>query len=358
MSGDLEAYDARNGFDPRMADPARLAAWLDEAGIGTGALTGLALIAGGTQNLLIAFSRSGRDYVLRRPSLHPRGEAAKTLRREARVLGALAGTEVPHPRLAGVCADADVIGAEFYVMERVAGFNPTLGLPAPFDRDPAAQHRLGLAIVDGIAALSKVDPIALGLADFGKLDGFLERQVPRWASQLGSYREFAGWPGPEGLGDVAAIGAWLAAHRPQALQPGLMHGDYHLGNVLFAPDGRLSAIVDWELSTLGDPLLDLGRLLAAWPEPDGTGPLSLSVSPWLGFPDREALIDHYGQSTGRPLVDLLWFEILACYKLGIILEGTHARARAGLASSETGRRLHVSARALLARAAGWIEARG
>lgn len=345
-------------LDPRIVEPARLAVWLGNAGVPGGVLENLRLLAGGTQNLLVQFSRGGMDYVLRRPSLTPRPEAEKTLRREARVLGALAHTGVPHPRLVAFCEDPGIIGSIFYVMERKEGFNPALGLPPPFDTDPAARHRLGLSLIDGIAALSRVDPHAVGLDDFGKLDGFLERQVPRWASQLESYAKFAKWPGPEGLGDVKAVGDWLNANMPAAMQPGLIHGDYHLGNVICAADGSLSAIVDWELSTLGDPMLDLARLTAAWPDADGTGPLSLTVKPWTGFPTRDELAARYGELTGRPMHDLLWFEVLACYKLGIILEGTYARASEGLAPAETGERLHKSARALFDRARKWIAEKG
>ena len=346
------------GLDPAIVEPAMLEAWLDAQAVPGAAISGLRLLAGGTQNLLVQFLRGDAEYVLRRPSLNPRPEAEKTIRREARVLGALKGTAVPHPGLIAFCEDADVIGSVFYVMERKEGFNAALGLPAPFDADPRARHKLGLALVDGIAALSKVDPVAVGLADFGKLEGFLDRQVPRWASQLESYARFAKWPGPEGLGDVKGVGAWLAANKPATMQPGLMHGDYHLGNVLFGPDGSLAAIVDWELSTLGDPMLDLARLTAAWPDENGIGPLSLKVEPWDGFPTRDELAARYGALTGRPMDDLLWFEVLACYKLGIILEGTYARALEGLVPMETGIRLHNSTRALFARAEQWIAAKG
>ncbi len=349
---------AAQELDPRIVEPGKLAEWLGGEGVPGGELEELRLLAGGTQNLLVQFRRGTREYVLRRPSLNPRPEAETTIRREARVLGALKGSTVPHPDLVAVCEDASVVGSIFYVMEKKEGFNAALGLPAPFDTDPAARHKLGLALIDGIAALSKIDPVAVGLSDFGKLEGFLERQVPRWASQLESYAKFAKWPGPEGLGDVKLVGDWLSANMPATMQPGLIHGDYHLGNVLFAADGSLSAIVDWELSTLGDPMLDLARLTAAWPDADGTGPLSLTVKPWDGFPTRDELVARYGELTGRPMDDVLWFEVLACYKLGIILEGTHARASEGLASAETGERLHKSARALFDRARKWISARG
>ena len=354
----MASTDSTEGLDPRIAEPVRLAAWLEGQGVPGGAISDLRLLAGGTQNLLVQFRRGDAEYVLRRPSLNPRPEAEKTIRREACVLGALKGSAVPHPALVAFCEDADVIGFVFYVMERKEGFNAALGLPAPFDTDPSARHRLGLALVDGIAALSKIDPVAVGLGDFGKLDGFLERQVPRWASQLDSYAKFAKWPGPDGIGDVKGVAAWLEANMPKTMQPGLMHGDYHLGNVIFAPDGSLAAIVDWELSTLGDPLLDLARLTAAWPDEHGAGPLSLKVEPWDGFPTRDELVARYHELTGRAMDDLLWFEVLACYKLGIILEGTYARALEGLAPMETGERLHNSTRALFARAEQWIAEEG
>lgn len=137
-----------------------------------------------------------------------------------------------------------------------------------------------------------------------------------------------------------------------------MHGDYHIANVLFRIDQpKVAAILDWELATLGDPLLDLGRLLAAWPDSNGDGPLSQKVAPWDGFPHRDELIERYALGSGRALSDLLWFEVLACYKLGIILEGTKARADAGLADRATGDRLHRSAVALVRRALGWLHAR-
>ena len=344
--------DATTGFDVDA-----VSAWLDGVGVGHGPIDAVQLLPGGTQNLLYRFRRSGQCYVLRRPSLHPRPLAERIILREARVLGALADGAVPHPRLVALCETPDVLGVVFYVTEAVSGFNATVDLPQAFRVDAGRRHQLGLAMVDGLTALASVDPDAVGLGDFGKIEGFIERQVPRWSAQLESYGEYPDWPGPAGLGDVAGVGRWLEANAPSAIKPGLMHGDYHIGNVLFGEDGSLAAILDWELSTLGDPLLDLGRLLAAWPEPDGSGPLSLTVSPWDGFATRDELIERYAAGTGRALDDLLWFEVLACFKLAIILEGTFARASAGLADPETGRRLHGSAAALMARAEQWLAVR-
>src|SRR5688500_9617534 len=157
---------------------------MDESGLGAGPLTDLELIGGGTQNVLLRFRRDGREYVLRRPPEHKRANSDETMRREARVLGALAGTDVPHPDLIAACGDEDVIGAAFYLMEPIAGFNPTVGVPEPHASNPAMQHALGLSMTDAIAALGRVDHVAVGLGDLGKAEGWLERQVERWRSQL------------------------------------------------------------------------------------------------------------------------------------------------------------------------------
>jgi len=131
------------------------------------------------------------------------------------------------------------------------------------------------------------------------------------------------------------------------MQPGIIHGDYHVGNCIFADNGDLNAIVDWEMATLGDPLVDLGRLLVSWPDGGDRKPQTMRVCPLDGFPSRSEMIERYAQRSGRSLASLPWFEVLACYKLGLILEGTHARAQAGMADMTTGTRLHASAVALL-----------
>ncbi len=337
---------------------ARLQTWLAAQGIADGPIADLRPLAGGTQHLLYRFRAGGKALVLRRPSPTPRPGADEAIRREARLLAVLAGTDVPHPRLHGLCDDSAVLGATFLVTDAVEGFNAAVAMSAPARCDPAVRRRMGRALVDGLVRLARIDPLQAGLAGFGKPDGFVARQAARWAAQLAGYGAYAGWPGPAALGGIAAIGAWLDAHLPADARIGIMHGDYHIANVLFAHDGELAAILDWELATIGDPLLDLGRLLAAWPDSSGDGPLSLRVEPWHGFPDRDELIARYAEGSGRPLTSLLWYEVLAAYKLAIILEGTHARAHAGLADPAVGRRLHESAIALLARAEVALAARG
>lgn len=323
-------------------DLAALEAWMDGQGLGSGPLEDVERLTGGTQNILLRFGRAGRGYILRRPPPVLRGNSNETMRREARVLAALAGTDVPHPGLIAACPDEDVIGAAFYLMEPIDGFNATQGLPALHAGDEAIRHRMGLAMVDAIAALSQVDYRAVGLEGFGKLDNYLERQVGRWASQLASYAEMPGWSGPDAIPGVEKVARWLDDHRPDAFQPGIIHGDFHFGNVLFRRDsGELAAVVDWELCTLGDPLLDLGWLVATWPEGEKPHATDVAITPWDGFATPAELVARYAARTGRDLAHFDWFAVLACYKLGIILEGTHARACAGKAPRDVGDRLHA-----------------
>lgn len=339
-----------------LVDLARLRDWMDGQAIGAGAIEAPRLLAGGTQNVLLRFERGGRAYVLRRPPRHPRPESDAAMRREARVLRALGGREVPHPALVALCEDPGVIGTVFFLMEAIDGFNAANeGLPALHAGDARIRHRMGLAMADAIAALGSFDPVALGIADIGRPEGFLQRQVQRWRQQLRGYAGFTGWPGAGQLPDVDPIADWLEANRPQDAAPGLLHGDFHLANVMFRRDsGELAAVVDWEMTTVGDPLLDLGWLLATWPRPDGSHHLRNSIQPWAGFPVAQELIERYGQRSRRDLSAVRWYAVLACYKLAIVLEGTHARACAGLAPVATGDRLHQAARGLLLRATEWI----
>jgi aminoglycoside phosphotransferase (APT) family kinase protein len=345
-----DAHPLQSVVDRELVDLARLDAWMDVQGLAAGEIEDAELLAGGTQNILLRFERGGTRYVLRRPPAHKRANSDETMRREARVLAALRDTDVPHPRFLAGCPDTEVLGAAFYLMAPIEGFNPTTGLPALHAGDAEVRRRMGLSMVEGIAALGAVDYRAVGLEGFGKPEGYLERQVARWRSQLASYDELAGYPGPEipGVEDVAA---WLEANRPDDFTPGILHGDYHLANVMFRPDsGELAAIVDWELSTIGDPLLDLGWMVATWPDADGPVIGSVGVTPWEGFVDADALVAHYAERTTRSLDHLDWYVVLACYKLGIILEGTHARAFAGKADPMIGDMLHATTVGLFERA--------
>jgi aminoglycoside phosphotransferase (APT) family kinase protein len=325
-------------------DMAAVERWMDAAGLGAGPLADVEPMAGGTQNVLVRFSRGGRGFVLRRPPLHKRRSSDETMRREARVLAGLAGSGVPHPRLIAECDDLAVIGAVFYLMEPVAGFTPTVTRPAFLD-DPASQREMALAVVDALAAIGRVDVAAAGLATLGRAEGWLERQVGRWTSQLESYAKFPGWSAA-GLPDTAALCGWLSASRPPSWSPGLIHGDYHLANIMIRQDRpQVAAVVDWELATVGDPLVDLGQLLATWCDDGGVASAS-TVLALPGFPSRAELVARYGAGSDRDLESIGWYHALACYRLGVLLEGTHARSTAGQADRGSGQRMRQMAAAL------------
>jgi aminoglycoside phosphotransferase (APT) family kinase protein len=325
-----------------------VARWMDDRGLGDGDLGHPMLIAGGTQNILLSFERSGRRYVLRRPPVHKRANSDETMRREARVLGALAGSDVPHPGLIAAEPDPEVLGAAFYLMEPIDGFNVTLGMPEPFASDHSWQHEMGLSMADAIASLAAVDHIAVGLGVLGKFEGWAQRQVGRWRKQLDGYSELPGYDGPD-LPGVDVVGRWLDDHLPTNVRPGLMHGDFHFANVLMRHDApRLAAIVDWELVTVGDPLLDLGHVLSLWP--GERSPSSAAAFHAPGLPSVDEVIERYALRSGRDMSEFGWYRVLACYRLGLILEGTHARACAGLAPKAVGDQLHATTVALLERA--------
>jgi len=362
MRKDQAPMQSNQPVEREVVDLDVLTAWMDEQGLPPGPIEDVEELGGGTQNVLLRFRRGGEAFVLRRGPRHLRKTSNEVMRREQRVLAALAGSDVPHPGFIAGCTDETVMnGAVFYLMEPVDGFNATVGLPALHAGDPAIRHEMGLQAADAVARLGAVDHVAVGLAGFGKPDGFLERQVPRWQGELASYSQIEGYPGPE-IPGVDEVATWLEANRPTGWQPGIMHGDYHLANVLFAPDGpRLVAIVDWEMCTIGDPLLDLGWLLATWPEEQAPGDQAMaSVVAGAfgggGLPRRDELVARYAERSTRDLSAIAWYTVLACFKLGIVLEGTHARACAGKAPKSTGDLLHAITLGLFARARSLIGA--
>ncbi|MBW0016505.1 MAG: phosphotransferase family protein [Mycobacterium sp.] len=325
-------------------------------GLGDGPLEDVTAVTGGTQNVMLRFTRSGRPYVLRRGPRHLRPRSNSVILRETKVLAALAGSDVPHPQLIASCADPDVLGgAVFYLMEPIDGFNAGEGLPPLHAGDPDIRFGMGLSMADALAKLGAVDHIAVGLADFGRPDGFLERQVPRWLSELESYRQYEGYPGPD-IPGIEEVAGWLEANRPTTWTPGIMHGDYHAANVMFSRIGPdVVAICDWEMSTIGDPLLDLGWLLATWRQPDGASVFSHALGGTDGLASTADLLRQYAANTTRDLSRISWYTVLACFKLGIVIEGTLARACAGQAEKEVGDQLHAATVHLFERALSLIE---
>jgi aminoglycoside phosphotransferase (APT) family kinase protein len=286
------------------------------------------LLTGGRSNLTYALTDGTRRWVLRRPPLGHVLATAHDMRREYRVMRALAATPVPVPRMVLEHPDADVLGAPFYVMERVVGIvYRTAADLARLDADGA--RRLGHTIVDALADLHVVDPAAVGLADFGRPDGYLARQVSRWTAQLASSRSRE-VPGFDLLAER------VAGSVPATQRASVVHGDYRLDNAIVAADdpGRLRAVLDWEMAALGDPLADLALFALYW---QGWGmrdnPIAATPADH-GFPSAAALARRYAERTGLDLADDAWYSALACFKLAVICEGIHYRHVQGLTVGE------------------------
>ena len=306
---------------------------------GSGPVSSVERIAGGSQNNVFLLRRKDAEFVLRRPPRFIRKGSNETMAREARLLRALKGSEVPHAALHGFCEDPSVIGATFYVMDKLDGFSPQGELPGQYATDEAWRREMGAAFVKAGVALGAMDHRSVGLDDYGKPDDWHARQVGRWRSQLDGYRQIEGYDGE--LPDVDLVGEWLSDNLPTDRRIGIIHGDFQYPNVMYSYSApSIAGLIDWELSTLGDPLLDLGWMLTSWCEPGDPEGKSPVVSPWEGFMNRRGLVDLYGELSGRDMTQMPWFFCLACYKLACILEGTYARSMAGQAPVETGQKLH------------------
>ena len=309
---------------PPGLDPARLQAYLREhrPDLAAGE-TSASLIPGGRSNLTYEVHSGDRSYVLRRPPLGHVLATAHDMGREFRVISALAGTPVPVPEAYLLCADADVIGAPFYLMQRVPG--EVYRSRDQTDLLTASQRQAMVDnMMDTLAALHTVDPAGVGLADFGHPEGFLARQVRRWSQQLDRSRS-RDLPGADELRDR------LAASVPTSGPGRVVHGDYRLDNMLIDPASmRIEAVLDWEMATLGDPLADLGLLLTYWQVVSSTdNPVADRLGPQAGFPTAEALLDRYARRTGTDPAQLDWYVALGCYKLAVICEGIHYRYTLG-----------------------------
>lgn len=283
-------------------------------------------LTGGQSNPTWAIESAGPRLVLRRRPLGPTLPSAHAVDREFRVLAALAGTEVPVPRVHGLCTDPAVAGAMFYVMDNVPGrifWDPRLP-----DQTPAARGAIFADMVDVLARLHRIDPAAAGLSDFGRPDAYLARTLARWTRQ---YRaaETQTIPAMDRLID------WLPAHLPAEIPARIVHGDFRLDNVILAPDApRVAAVLDWELSTLGDPRFDLAHLLLTWHVPPdlfrGLAGVDLAAA---GIPDEEACISRWAAATGiDPRPDWRFLSALALFRIAAILQGIAARARDGSAA--------------------------
>lgn len=311
-----------NEQDPPGLDLAALRQYLDREhpGLVSGPLTA-DVVQGGRSNLTYIVTDGTGRWVVRRPPLGHVLPTAHDMGREYRVMSALRDTAVPVPGMLSHCSDTDVLGAQFYVMEHVEG--------TPYRTEDELRalgaqrtRSVALSMVDTLVDLHAVEPGSVGLADFGKPDGFLERQLRRWRKQLDGSRS-RDVPGIDELHDR------LQASLPTSPAPAVVHGDYRLDNLLVDSSDRITAVLDWEMSTLGDPLTDLA-LLVAYAERD-TLDLDVvsNVSGAPGYPGTDEVVERYARRSGRDVSTLDWYVGFAFFKLAVILEGIHYRFSQG-----------------------------
>jgi len=284
------------------------------------------LITGGKSNLTFELASEAGSLILRRPPTGHLLPRAHDMQREARVQRALAGTGVPVATVVLAEAEPHTLDVPFYVMEKVEGVIPRDTLPSGYADLPAERTALTDALVDGLVALHGIDPTAIGLGDYGRTGGFAQRQVRTWTRQWEATLT-ADVPAMSELGSRLAVHAWTEPARAS-----IVHGDYRLDNCVFAPadPGRLAAVLDWEMSTIGDPLADLGLLLFYWVEAGQPTPvLTPAPSREPGFPSRRHLLDRYADATHADLTDIAAYVALAHFKFAAIAQGIAARVEAG-----------------------------
>jgi aminoglycoside phosphotransferase (APT) family kinase protein len=305
---------------------AALGAWL-RATLGRSAEITLTPLSGGTSGSVLKIDSASGPIVLRTTSWPPRADSRKAIEREARLLKALDSTAVPHPAFIAWCDDERIIGVPFSLIGFIDGWLGVDSMPPAYAADPRLHHQAAFAMIEAIAELPKVDVDAIGLSDFGRPDGFLERQVGRWTALMDKHRADPAY-GDRVIPHWDEVAAWLADNRPEMQRISLIHGDVSFSNVMLARDAppRVEAIIDWELATLGDPLLDLGRVAYPFTSRDGTPGASLAID-LAGYPSREALVDHYGACTGLSVRHAAYYMVLAMFKLAALIEFNYVKSK-------------------------------
>jgi len=329
-----------------------LEAFLDEHGIGDGRVE-VERIGEGHSNITFLVRRGDARVVLRRPPRPPLPPSAHDVLREARLLRALEDTPVRVPTVLAVGDDEDVLGVPFYVMEEVHGDVLASSIPDALDT-PAERARISEELVDALVEVHAVDWRACGLEGYGKPTGYLDRQLRRFGGLWEHNRT-------RELPVLDRLTAWLSAHMPASGEATIVHGDYRLGNTMFAPGppARLVAIFDWELATIGDPLADVGYLVATWSQADDPEDALRGLSAATrrpGFPTREQLIARYEERSGRSMSDVRWYMTLALWKSAVFLEGSYKRRLAGTTEDAFFDRLETGVPAIAERA--WAIASG
>lgn len=302
-----------------------LEVWLDTHGLGTGPLRTTPL-PGGHSNVTMLIKRDDVEVVLRRPPRPPLPPGAHDILREARLLQWLEHTAVPVPRILAICESDDVLGAPFAVMSYVPGYVIEGTLPAGLEAS-AERRRAAESFVDALVAVHAVDVERAGLTWLGRPGHYLERQLRRFSGtwEISRTRE---------LTAMTELERRLRAGLPVPGETTLIHGDVRLGNAIFAPEppAHVAALLDWEMATLGDPLADLGYLIAAWTDLGQSAPPMFHLSPATaadGFPTLAELIERYHRASGRSVDSLGWYTALARWKAAVFMEGNYRRALSG-----------------------------
>jgi aminoglycoside phosphotransferase (APT) family kinase protein len=291
------------------------------------------LIAGGRSNLTYRVTdQAGRSVALRRPPVSHVLPTAHDMKREHTIISALGNTTVPVPRALGLCTDDSVNGAPFFVMSFVEGHVLRDEQTARLLSE-ASRARAGESLIETLVQLHAVDVDAVGLGDFARRDGYIERQLKRWHTQFTQSTMEDGQPGPAVVDRVHEL---LAAKIPEQQGVAIVHGDYRLDNTVLDDDGNVLAILDWEICTLGDPLADLGLLLVYWAEPEDRDHALVGVAPTAmqGFARRSDLLEHYARLSGRDVSQISYYRAFGFWKLACILQGVHARYAGGAAAGD------------------------
>ncbi|MEI7554832.1 phosphotransferase family protein [Candidatus Chlorohelix sp.] len=336
-----------------LVDEFALRLWMQTNVRGEDAPVTIQRIGEGHSNLTFLVKRGTDEFVLRRPPLPPYLPTAHDVIREWRVINGLKNSRVPVPEPIAACEDNNVIGAPFYMMRRVEGYVIRGELPSEFDNDKS-RLEISRELVRAMAELHSVDYHKVGLANLGKPEGYIARQLKRWNGQLeGAYTR--------DLPDLIWVSEWLKEHLPDSPPSTLVHGDYRLDNVIIGKGQPASiiAILDWELATLGDPLADVGYLLSFWSNP-GDPPIpfnlemgQISVQP--GFMNRHQAVEYYAELTSTKVGNLNFYVALAIWKLAIVLEGSYKRHKLGITDDPFFATLDEGVPALAKRARGVCE---
>lgn len=325
---------------PRQA----LAAWLGDRLAGGSQVEVLQFPAGHSNLTYLLRTRTpASEYVLRRAPHGPIPARAHDMAREFRVLQAVAPHYPLAPQPVVVCEDAAVIGAPFFVMERRRGVIARHGVPEQFRGTPDAAASMSRVLIDNLAALHLIDVEAAGLGGLGRPVGFLERQVEGWSDR---WRKALTAPVPA----MEPVMQWLAAERPEPRRVAMLHQDYKFDNVMFAPrdPARMTAVLDWEMATVGDPLADLGLSLTYWSLPEAQRVAGMNTA--AGWWSREQMIERYVERTGFDVTGLHWYEVLGTFKLAVIVQQIYARYEQGQTRDERFASMGQMAAALAGRA--------